>query len=346
MKHILQPAEGEVLKLGPPAAGEVVIKVDSQQAGAPFAAGTRTLLPGAEIPSHRHLHRHEILFVHKGQGRVILDGQSMTALPGTMIIVPKQSWWSLRNTGTGLLHLAWVSEPGGVEVFFRELSSAGTSAGPDALKEIAQRHGIELGAEDAVVAQAPEPGRRHRRRRGGRGHGGPARPAPQTSSAPQSQAAASPAPAQPAMDRPLPSLPASSRGAGQAGGLPAPRGGGVSTSVRQAGGRRRRRRGRGGGSGRPPAQQQPAAGTGPVVPPVAAGARAGSGSGPKPPAVGAARPGGPPARRGERKGGGGRPRRFGRVKEVYMGGKWVRVVGEGPVISGEAASANKEELDA
>ena len=171
MKRILQPAEGETLKLGPPAAGDVIIKVDSRQEGAPFAAGTETLLPGVEIPSNRHLDRSEVLFIHKGQGRVTLDGQSMTVVPGTTIFVPKQSWWSLRNTGTGLLQFTWVSEPGGIEEFFRELSRAGTSADPAAVKAIAQRHGIEFG--EAAAAPAPVHGRRHRRRRGGGRVGSP-----------------------------------------------------------------------------------------------------------------------------------------------------------------------------
>ena len=329
MKHIFQPAEGEALKLGPPAAGEVIIKVDSRQEGAPFAAGTETLLPGVEIPSNRHLDRSQVLFIHKGQGRVTLDGQSMTVVPGTTIFVPKQSWWSLRNTGTGLLQFAWVSEPGGVEEFFRELSRAETSAELAAVQEIAQRHGMELGTE-AAAAPVPEPGRRHRRRRG-RGRGGAtgpsvaraarpgdderraggagAPPLPQIPGVPPLQAAAGVAPVQHAPGPLPPGLPAPSRQGGPAGG-----------------GRGRRHRGRRGGSGGSPAQP-PSVGTAPATP------KAGAGRGPRPQAK-------PEGRRG------GRPRRFGRVKEVYMGGKWVRVTGEGPVISGDTASENKEELDA
>ena len=299
-KPILQPAEGEVLKLGPPAAGEVVIKVDSQQRATPFAAGTETLLPGAEIPSHRQLHRDTVLFVHKGQGRAVLDGQSMTVVPGTMVFAPKASWYSLRNTGTGLLQLTWLSAPGGIEAFFRELSKAGTSVNAAALQELAQHHGIELGAEFAA-APAPRPGRSHRRRRGGRRGGSGLQPAAATSAAPPSQRT----PSQP----PPGGLPVPSQ-TGRQTGLPAPR-----RQAEQAGGRRRRHRGRG-GSGRPPAQQ----------------VSAGSVSAPR-----------PPARRAERKG--GRPRRFGRVKEVYMGGKWVRVVGEGPIISGESSPEAREESD-
>jgi quercetin dioxygenase-like cupin family protein len=304
VKRILQPAEGEVLKLGPPAAGEIIIKVDSRQAGTSFAAGTETLLPGAEIPSHRHLHQDEVLFIYKGQGRSMLDGQAMTVLPGTMVFAPKGSWHSLRNTGTGLLQLAWLSSPGGIEPFFRELAQAGAAMDAAAFKQAAER--IELGAATAEVL-APESGRRHRRRRG-RGQGGAGRqPAPQAPGTPQPQSADVAAPVQHAAGQPAPQKP-----------------------VGQGGGRRRRRHGRG-GSGRPTSPQA-SPGTGPVAAPVPAVAKTGVPRAPR----------SSPRQEGRR----GRPRRFGRVKEVYMGGKWVRVTGEGPVISGEASSENKEELDA
>ena len=306
MKPILQPAEGEILKLGPPAAGEVIVKVDSRQAQTAFAAGTETLQPGAEIPHHRSLQRDEVFFIHKGQGRIVLDGHSMTAVPGTMVFVPKQSWCSLRNTGTGLLQLTWVSTPGGIEEFFRELSRAGTSAELAAVKAIAERHGIELG--EAAAAPVPGHGRRHRRRRGGTPGDHPA-PAASPIQQPQSAADVRPV-AQPVL--PL-SAPSAARQAGAQPGI----------------GRRRHRSGRRSPRGLPAQQGQAA--VRPVVPAAAPEIKPAAASGPK-----------PPAPRGGRRGG---PRRFGRVKEVYMGGKWVRVSGEGPVISGDVAPEGKKDSE-
>ena len=157
MKRILQPAEGETLKLGPPATGEVVITVDPGRSDAPFAAGTETLLPGAEIPVHRHLHHDEVLFVHKGQGRATLEGEARTVVPGTMLSAPRQAWHGLRNTGTGILQIAWVCAPSGIQEFFRELARSGAAAQGAALQEIAQRHGIEFRPDTAAPA-LPGPG--------------------------------------------------------------------------------------------------------------------------------------------------------------------------------------------
>lgn len=190
---MLRPTEGEVLKLGPPVPGEVVIKVDPRQTGTLFAAGTLTLLPRTEIPLHRHLHRDEVLFVHKGQGRATLDGRSLTVVPGTLIYVPHQGWQSLRNTGTGVLQITWTVAPPGIEAFFRELSRLGRAADPKAIQELGQRHGMEFsssGQPTKTAAVASEPrmvrGRRRRRRGRRRGRGSLPPPAPQGQAVPPS----------------------------------------------------------------------------------------------------------------------------------------------------------------
>ena len=174
MTHILQPGEGEVLKLGPPLSGELMLKVDPQRSGSALVMGTWTLPPGAELPVHRHLHQETVLFVHKGQGRATVEGETKTVLPGMVINVPRQAWHGLRNTGTGLLQCSWVSTPPGVEAFFRELASAGSPRDPSAMQELAQRHGIEWRQAGEAAVPAPPAGTNRRHRRGGRGRGRPA----------------------------------------------------------------------------------------------------------------------------------------------------------------------------
>jgi len=181
--------KGEVLKLGPPASGEVVITIDPGSTGTAFAAGTQTLLSGAECPVQKHLDQDLVLFVHKGQGRATLNERVIVVVPGAMLYVPRGAWHGLRNTGTGTLQIAWVSAPPGLEAFFRDLSRASASPSAQALQELAQRHRIEFGqAADAPAASsAPH---RHRRRR--RGRGGASR-RQQTGTAP---AVSAPSPAQ------------------------------------------------------------------------------------------------------------------------------------------------------
>ena len=266
----------ELLKLGPPATGEIFIKVDPKRTGATFAMGTESLAPGAAIPVHRHLSQDEVLFIYKGQGRATLEGKSMTVLPGVMLYVPRNAWHGLRNTGTGLLQFTWTSAPPGIEEFFRAVSRLGPSSDAASMQAIAQRHGLEFHPTgETVAATGPATGQRHRRRRG-RGGGG--RGQPQTQPTPT---AAQPAP--PVLVSPAPPQPAAAPAAGQ------PRRG-----------RRPRHRGR---HGRP---SQPAATPG--------------ASSPSP------KPLRPPTAAPRRQGGASRHYR-GRVKEVYMDGRWVQVTG-------------------
>lgn len=273
VKQRQQPTEGEVLKVGPPAAGEIVITVDARRAGSAFAMGTETLLPGAEIPLHRHLQQDEVMFVHKGQGRAVLEGRALTVVPGTVLFAPKQAWHSLRNTGTGLLQITWTSAPPGIEAFFRELSRLSGPADATTLEELAKRHGIEFpAAGQGTPHGAPRRGRhRHRRGGNGRGRGSAAQP---SQGQPPPKAAQPPEPVR--FPLPEPRKPEGGRGPRQRHG---PRQ--VSTPLAH---------------GAPPQAEQQS------------------------------------SSRGRQKHGVFRHRR-GHVKEVYMGGRWIRVVGEGPVIA-------------
>ena len=244
--HIVQAGEGELLKLGPPASGDIVIKVDPRRSGSAYAMGTETLQPGAAIPVHRHVYQDEVLFIHKGQGRATCEGKAVTVVPGSLVYAPRGIWHGLRNTGTGPLQVTWTVAPPGIEEFFRELSRLKEPVEPATLQAMGQRHGIEF-----QPPGAPSPGRapsrsgeRHRLRHRGRHH----RPSARVAAAPSRQSQT------PVQAKPSPA---------------------------------------------PTAQAAP-------TPPTAAARHLS------------------PGRRG---------RHRGRVKEVYMGGRWVQVTGEGPVIA-------------
>ena len=313
MKPLRGPKKGEVVKLGPPALGEVTITVDPSRDGTAFAAGTETLLPGAEIPVRKHLDQDLVLFVHRGQGRVVLNGQALVVVPGAMLHVPRGGWHGLRNTGTGTFQFVWVSSPPGLEAFFRDLSRVGT-ASPAALQELAHRHRVEfqsatstpVSGDVSVSAGTPAPtGRPRRKHRGGRRHHGGRRTAPAEASRPAPALPA--APVKPSSTAPI--QPATS---------PAPSATPPTPSAPTAPGRHRRRRR--GGKGRrsvPSAvshgRREPAGGAPATSAPLTA-------QGPARPAGGSSRQR-PPR---------GRSRR--RAKEVYLGGRWVRIEGDEPVI--------------
>ena len=324
MKHIIQPDEGDTLRLGALFPGEIRLTVDPQQTGNLLVCGTHTLSPRTELVAHRHLTHDEVWIIQKGQGRATVNGETMTVVPGMTVVVPRHTWHQLRNTGTGLLQIAWVSAPPGIEALFRELSQRREEILAEAtIEDIATRHGVEFRTGPVSTAEKPKSPRHRRRHRSGRRRGEKPQVAgvgvPPQGIAPAISTAPVLAPAVPGPQGPA--LPAGSGSramrAGEPRGVPAVgvpsrhptaskpgRGLPVPSQGRQAGqaGRRRRRH-----RATPRAEAGPST-SGSAVPPASA---------PRAPAAS------PRAARHRRA----------RVKEVYMGGRWVQVTGEGPVIS-------------
>lgn len=275
------------------------------------------------MPVHKHLDQDRVLFVHKGQGRATVNERVVLVVHGAMLYVPRGAWHSLRNTGTGALEIAWASSPPGVEDYFRDLSHVGASPSAQALQELAQRHRIEF--RQATEAPAAS-GHRHHGRRGGRRHRGGRGPA--SSAAPGQGTIVSSTSAQP-----------SSTASGVSGVGPAPSTTPAAPAASSAPrGRRRRRRGHG-GSRQPSGLRHSLAGedsAGSVAgqqltPPATVQRRREEGARPPAPvtpapASGSARPDVGRQRSSRRP----RPRR---VREVYMGGRWIQVEGEGTVIA-------------
>jgi len=292
-----------VLKLGP---CEIAVHPGPQEQAQAFALGTLTLLVGGELNLRRFLRSPVYLYVHRGQGRAVVGGRSVVLVPGTMVEVPAGIWHSLKNTGTGAIVMVWVAAPS-VEHFWRDSAAVGAAPSAEALREMLERHGVELQEGSAALSESPQPARGRRRRRRRR-HGAAAGERGTAASAP---AQSVPAP-EASADAPASPLAPPSQGArGELGRKP-----------------RRRRRRRGGS--RAAAEQ---AGPPKSAPPPAA---AEAGKTPR---------GGRGPRDRDRGRGRGR-RRGGRVREVYVEGRWVPVEGGGPVIAlGRDKIVGGNELD-
>jgi quercetin dioxygenase-like cupin family protein len=57
------------------------------------------LLPGQVLPRHCHAHEHEVFDVLAGTGTLWLDGERMSAGPGTVIFVPAGVAHGFENNG-------------------------------------------------------------------------------------------------------------------------------------------------------------------------------------------------------------------------------------------------------
>jgi mannose-6-phosphate isomerase-like protein (cupin superfamily) len=82
--------------------------------------------PGRKMRVHKHLNNDELIFIHKGEGLLTLDDQSIPVKTGDVAFVPRGTWHGLDNTGKENLLMIFQYTPAGFEEYFIE---NGTLAG-------------------------------------------------------------------------------------------------------------------------------------------------------------------------------------------------------------------------
>jgi mannose-6-phosphate isomerase-like protein (cupin superfamily) len=105
----------------------MTIKISKTKHGvANISFCTEDMIPGRKMRIHKHLNNDELIFIHKGEGTLTLDEQSVEVRTGTVIFVPRGIWHGLDNTGKENLLMVFQYSPAGFEEYFIE---NGTPAG-------------------------------------------------------------------------------------------------------------------------------------------------------------------------------------------------------------------------
>jgi mannose-6-phosphate isomerase-like protein (cupin superfamily) len=87
---------------------------------------TEDMNPGRKMRVHKHLNNDELIFIHKGEGILTLDEQSIEVKTGDVAFVPRGVWHGLDNSGKENLIMVFQYSPAGFEQYFIE---NGTLAG-------------------------------------------------------------------------------------------------------------------------------------------------------------------------------------------------------------------------
>jgi mannose-6-phosphate isomerase-like protein (cupin superfamily) len=144
-KYVLTPGQGEVITLGPPNSGKIIILVDPKNTGETrFCMLIQVLDPGAVVPVHLHEREEQILFFYSGHGKAILGETEMEVHPGTTVYSPRQVWHGFSNTGTEPLCVLETTSPPGAENAFRELGPIAATASKETLIAIAAKYGARF----------------------------------------------------------------------------------------------------------------------------------------------------------------------------------------------------------
>ena len=76
--------------------------------------------PGRKMRIHKHLNNDELIFIHKGEGTMTLDEETISVKTGDVVFVPRETWHGLDNTGTENLKMVFQYSPAGFEEYFIE----------------------------------------------------------------------------------------------------------------------------------------------------------------------------------------------------------------------------------
>ncbi|WP_421856657.1 cupin domain-containing protein [Oceanicaulis sp.] len=117
-------------------------------------------------PPHRHAHEDELFYVLEGELSALAGEDTVTAGPGSLLILPRgapHSFWNAGDTEARVLLIVSGSEFDG---FFEAVAERLAASGPDAdlpaiLDAVAAAHGIEMLPHlmpDSARALLPPPG--------------------------------------------------------------------------------------------------------------------------------------------------------------------------------------------
>ncbi|HET9684585.1 MAG TPA: cupin domain-containing protein [Gemmatimonadaceae bacterium] len=100
-----------------------VIKVDPKTTGSTdFFVLTEDIAPGQAIPAHRHPDAEEIIFIREGAGMATLAGRQSAVEAGAIVFMPRDTVFSMRNTGGAPLRIVAIFSRPGYEQYMREIS--------------------------------------------------------------------------------------------------------------------------------------------------------------------------------------------------------------------------------
>jgi len=120
---ILQADEGE-RRVRRASEFPFILKVDKKNGGSvDMVMGMEDLTPGQAIPTHRHLHADEIVFIYRGLAEVTLGEQKAIVREGGTVYIPRNVRIALKNPGPATLTIVFIFPKPGFEEYLRDTSA-------------------------------------------------------------------------------------------------------------------------------------------------------------------------------------------------------------------------------
>jgi len=118
----------------------ITIKISKTQHGVDgISFCVEDMSPGRKMRIHKHLNNDEVIFIHKGEGTLTLEEESILVKSGDVVYVPRGVWHGLDNTGKENLLMVFQYSPAGFEDYFVE---NGTPVGIQAKERSAEEYAL------------------------------------------------------------------------------------------------------------------------------------------------------------------------------------------------------------
>jgi len=105
--------------------GEIIVKISSGDTGGAYTVFEGHTPPLAGPPLHIHYDQDESWYIVSGHYRFEVDGETIVAGPGDTVFAPRGSRHTFQNIGKETGTTITTVVPGGLDLFFQEVSAAG-----------------------------------------------------------------------------------------------------------------------------------------------------------------------------------------------------------------------------
>ncbi|MCI0462336.1 MAG: cupin domain-containing protein [Gemmataceae bacterium] len=130
------------------------VKAGGEDTGGAFALIEVLVPPQSGPPPHVHRREDEAFYVLEGEFEVHIDGQRLTAGPGSWVTLAKGSLHHFKNVSATAAKMLILAMPAGLDQFFLEAGREATDTSPESgalrpedtekLLAVAPKYGIEI----------------------------------------------------------------------------------------------------------------------------------------------------------------------------------------------------------
>ena len=124
-KYLVKKAEAIVAKAEDPKR-TLYVYADEELGANNLSGGSADIPVNSQLPYHVHESEEEMMFIYRGTGELVVEGETFPLEPETMVFIPKGLKHTFKNTGEEPLSFCFFYAPPGPEKNIRKMATGNT----------------------------------------------------------------------------------------------------------------------------------------------------------------------------------------------------------------------------